>query len=829
MATLEELEDEDIMEFIHSKGSCLDAFKREYLDVEKEIDIVAARAMTKEKESIALLSDLNGIKEQVSFTRKNVDELVSAQESLKGTLDHISSKRASFVEKERSNKEEINVYNSYFEELKQALAVGSDWTPEQLEQKQALEKEREFLMSKYDNRVTQVNGLRADVDRLFSYVKELEENILTIENDTLDVEKQIRSHQQSSKDLIRNKDDEEKKVFDVRSKIVAVENEVFEKKRRVRNDDKLLNDLDTSLKEAKEKMEVSIKEYDNLFNLLQEMSGELERQKSHNEKIDVEVQEREKVLTEYAKEGEIHAKETAKINQLREVVASKCEQVETEKHNAEMKRDALNRQIQQLTNVDIISVRKTIESQEKQLASLKQELDLVRKRQTGSEKASRTMQDLLQANFNGKKNLMMEQKLLEEEVKHQKDHIRMLISEKERFEHDIEISNQQYYTALEELKLQELQVQELQKKITEDQSKLKHKQNLYEAIRSDRNLYSKQLIESQDEIVSLKRKFRTMNHQIDQLKDEISSKDHAIVKEHFLHHSVDKERELLKNELTKIKKQLQSSDSIIENQRVEILKLNRIIEEAEQERSRQRNELSSVLAERNLLTSQVIKRNFELTGLYDRIKIQRSNLKIGESQYNKTIDGIMKWKVKLRSLVSENNSTINGLLELENYRYRSIQLEKDILTEKSRSRALMDELEKPMNVHRWRILESSDPKRFEKISQIQSLQKQLIQKSDQVTELDLLIQEKEKVYVELKNVIARQPGPEIEEQMLVYQQTLKEKNKQLINMEEELRMYRQQVTTFKEEIETIEQDMIQLKKKWFKVKKSNTQLNFDKK
>ena len=36
------------------------------------------------------------------------------------------------------------------------------------------------------------------------------------------------------------------------------------------------------------------------------------------------------------------------------------------------------------------------------------------------------------------------------------------------------------------------------------------------------------------------------------------------------------ERELLRNEITKIKKQLNSSETIIENQRVEILKLLRI-------------------------------------------------------------------------------------------------------------------------------------------------------------------------------------------------------------------------------------------------------------
>ena len=50
-----------------------------------------------------------------------------------------------------------------------------------------------------------------------------------------------------------------------------------------------------------------------------------------------------------------------------------------------------------------------------------------------------------------------------------------------------------------------------------------------------RNLYSKNLIEAQDEIQEMKRKFKIINHQIEQLKEEISAKDLALVKEHFDH------------------------------------------------------------------------------------------------------------------------------------------------------------------------------------------------------------------------------------------------------------------------------------------------------
>ena len=39
----------------------------------------------------------------------------------------------------------------------------------------------------------------------------------------------------------------------------------------------------------------------------------------------------------------------------------------------------------------------------------------------------------------------------------------------------------------------------------------------------------------QDEIAEMRRKFKIMDHQIEQLKEEISAKDLALVKEHFDH------------------------------------------------------------------------------------------------------------------------------------------------------------------------------------------------------------------------------------------------------------------------------------------------------
>ena len=104
-------------------------------------------------------------------------------------------------------------------------------------------------------------------------------------------------------------------------------------------------------------------------------------------------------------------------------------------------------------------------------------------------------------------------------------------------------------------------------------------------------------------------------------------------------------------------------------------------------------------------------------------------------------------------------------------------LQQQLSQERLQVKALSEELENPLNFHRWRKLEGTDPDTWELLQKIQTLQKRLIAKTEEVVEKDVIIQEKEKLYIELKNVLARQPGPEVAEQLTVYSQNLKEKTR----------------------------------------------------
>ena len=140
------------------------------------------------------------------------------------------------------------------------------------------------------------------------------------------------------------------------------------------------------------------------------------------------------------------------------------------------------------------------------------------------------------------------------------------------------------------------------------------------------------------QVEMMKQKFKILSHSIEQLKQEIISKDHKLVKETTAHHRVENEIQTLKNDLTRIKKQIQSSEQIINNQISEIRKLSKIIGDADAERLRQRKEYDAVIAERDMLGTQLIRRNNEVKQLYEKIKIVRSTLTKGEWTFEERVD-----------------------------------------------------------------------------------------------------------------------------------------------------------------------------------------------
>ncbi len=152
-----------------------------------------------------------------------------------------------------------------------------------------------------------------------------------------------------------------------------------------------------------------------------------------------------------------------------------------------------------------------------------------------------------------KNNLDQEIGQFRDEAAKQRKIIYQLEKERDRYINEASELTQKVLQNMEDVKVREMQIFDYKKKIAESETRLKQQQNLYEACRADRNLYSKNLIEAQDEITEMKRKLKIMNHQIDQLKDEIGSKEAQFAKTTLDLQKTQKEKDTLKGDISNMR------------------------------------------------------------------------------------------------------------------------------------------------------------------------------------------------------------------------------------------------------------------------------------
>jgi chromosome segregation ATPase len=380
---------------------------------------------------------------------------------------------------------------------------------------------------------------------------------------------------------------------------------------------------------------------------------------------------------------------------------------------------------------------------------------------------------------------------------------------------------QKYDDAEETIKLQKMDMIECQKQLKDEKDKLKGQRTLYEQVRSDRNMFSKQQVQSEDEIAEMKRKFKIMAHQIDQLKEEIQAKDNALINEHFSYLKQHDQMKVVSKKLAKRHDTLATANKVIQSQDAEIKNLRRTLADVEKDQIQNKRVYDDVLQERDILGTQLIRRNDELALLYEKIRIQQSTLSKGEVQYRQRLKDIRQLQlelINLKRLLQIQSHEVTNIEALKNEVYH---VQRELLQERTKVKALSEELENPMNVHRWRKLDGSDPEQYELIQKIQTLQKRLIQKTEQVVEKDLLIKDKDKLLAELKNLLARQPGPEVAEQLSVYQHSLKEKTRQMKAMTAELNMFQAQASEYKVVMDRTGRELNDVKRRYFEHKRKD--------
>ncbi|XP_071949020.1 cilia- and flagella-associated protein 58-like [Antedon mediterranea] len=777
------------------------------------------RLMTKCRE---LNAEIVANSAKVSTALKLSQEDQTTISSLKKEIEKAWKMVDASQEKEQRARETIQSLKLEITNLSKLVEQGAGLTMGQEHSVNELLKAKEELSKERDDQLAEIVKLREQLTDSSKKQQQAEEDKSDAENKISELTQDIQVRSNEAQREMRRKEKLDREFKAAKTDLEAKAGEIKAMQQQVERYKGDMAKLETQSKDQKILYERTVRDTEVLNTRFTRLQQDYETQLINNDQLTQENNER--VVELKAKEDDISNLkiETVRLSKVREGIQRKLRTVEDNKAEVEQQKETLKSQIVALER-EIDSSKKQSEMDRKAIDDLIRERDILNKNLLKAAGATQKQLNLVKLHEHSKKNLEQEIQNYKDEALKQRKIIYQLEKERDRYINEASDLTQKVLQHMEDVKVREMQIFDYKKKIAEAETKLKQQQNLYEAVRSDRNLYSKNLIESQDEITEMKRKLKIMNHQIDQLKEEITAKEAALVKEHLDHQRVEKQKEALKAELQRMKQQATESRAYIEAQEAEERKLLKIISEADAERLRQKKELDQVISERDILGTQLVRRNDELALLYEKIKIQQSTLNKGEIQYRQRLEDIRLLKLEIKKLRREKNILNKSVANVDDLRREVYHLQRELLRERTRCKALEEELENPMNIHRWRKLEGSDPSTYEMIQKIQTLQRRLIQKTEEVVEKELLIQEKEKLYVELKHILARQPGPEVAEQLQIYQQTLKEKTKQLKGMSSELNMYESQVSEYKYEIERLARELQDVKKKYYMQKRKEQQ------
>ena len=76
-----------------------------------------------------------------------------------------------------------------------------------------------------------------------------------------------------------------------------------------------------------------------------------------------------------------------------------------------------------------------------------------------------------------------------------------------------------------------------------------------------------------------------------------------------------------------------------------------------------------MISERDILGTQLVRRNDELALLYEKIKIQQSTLAKGEMQYRQRLEDVRLLKLEIKKLRREKNILNKSVANVDDLRY----------------------------------------------------------------------------------------------------------------------------------------------------------------
>ena len=697
--------------------------------------------------------------------------------------------------------------------LEALKALGSGWTSDQARDREALEAQVNGAAAALEAKRGVLATARQEVSLLASHVERAQGVKSEQDRGVSAAKEAIARHRAEALTLQRAKDAKDAELRASQGRVLALTSELKGKTGSAEAGQAEVLVAQESLKRDRQQLDRLIKDYDRIKARSLRLTSDIDEQMHVNEKAAEELDELRVSAESFQREEARLRQEAAKAGKLQALTAEKIKEAEAKLAELQARLSELGAKAGQAAE-EVRASKARADAQRQALGDMEREKEVLAKgllKQGDKAKGAAAAVSAQQGMRRG----------LESEVAGYVATLRRLRAEVDALQEsrlklaaEADSAAQAFFAAAEGVKLQELQVAALGTRLGEGQAKLGQQQRLYDEVKADRNEYSKQLVVAHAEIAEMKRVFKDASRRVEALKEDIMAKDQSLVKHHFDHHRVDTEKEALRVEVARVQKQIQACEHIVANQEVETRKLTTIATEAEAEFARQRKELDAVRAERTLLLQQLEKRDVELSQLYGKLLAQKSVLSNGAASFARRAAERDAAAAKVASRKGELLLMTTQLSDTRALELECLKLESDLQREKAKIRSLTEELERPINIHRWRALEDRDPEKWALIQRTHNLQRRVLEARGELRTRDEALRAAEAEFAELRGHLAKMPSTSAvdgaPDAVAALQAKLKDKAKQARALEADLEAQRALCDDFRRELARVDEGLERL-------------------
>nr|CAH7768036.1 unnamed protein product [Callosobruchus chinensis] len=667
------------------------------------------------------------------------------------------------------------------------------------------------------NEVTQLN---TKLQNALGYQEELERKTSEADLKINEIAGQLEDQTAETQRQKKGREKLEADVEELKGKIEEKETKIVELHGVIAQNAKEIARYEQEAKESKYAFDKVTKELEATAQKLSRLQDDHNQTMFDLDKAKKLVQEKMLDAKSLAEESIRLKLDVSKLTKVRELLEKKILAMNTERDEINSDRSKLRQRIFMLEK-EMDDFKKYIDEDKRHIEGLVKEKDTLTKNAQRMEVLKQDQNKLIFIQEQSKKKLEVELDLYFIENNKQKKQIGQLERERNKLaEEHIELT-QTIEDHLEDIRQKKVMIFDLKKTTSELENKVRQQQNLYEAIRSDRNSLQKLLQESTAETGELKKKLKMLFHHIEQLKEDIGQKEKQLIKDENAMRKLNKEKDNLKIEVMSGLDQIRTLKEELKEMRDEERRLHKSLIENNRTIRQQAKDLDLIMNERDVLGSQLVRRNDEIALLNEKIRILQATLARGETHYEQRIEDIRLLKLEVKRLRQEKNLMSKSLSNMVDLKQEIFHLERDLTKSRLKCTALEKEVQNPLNIHRWRKLEGSDPELLDLLQKIQILQKRLLQQGSEAIERERQLKTAERLYINLRQVLSKQPGPGIKNELSKTQRALKARGNKLKVLVSELNMAELKAAEYKSDLQRVSEELCEMKKRYLAEKKTN--------